>query len=140
MMILKIKNYNTILTEKQQKYQHYHQVKVISMDFLQVTKYCHLIKAEKIEQANVISSPLSKVFEKQIKMIEDQVIKQDEDLKALKPAENLEIKSVEGLFPKKMRNIETKDEIDEIKRIKQNDLKYETKKYIDDLQQFETIR
>ena len=73
-------------------------------------------------------------------MIEDQVIKQDEDLKALKPAENLEIKSVEGLFPKKMRNIETKDEIDEIKRIKQNDLKYETKKYIDDLQQFETIR
>ena len=27
MVKLKMKNYNTILTEKQQKYQHYHQVK-----------------------------------------------------------------------------------------------------------------
>ena len=46
MIKLKMKNYNMILTEKQQKYQHYHQVKLINMNILQVKKYCHLIKVE----------------------------------------------------------------------------------------------
>ena len=46
MIKLKMKNYNTILTEKQQKYQHYHQVKLINMNILQVKKYYHLIKVE----------------------------------------------------------------------------------------------
>ena len=35
---LEIKNYNMILTEKQQKHQHYHQVKFINMNILQVKK------------------------------------------------------------------------------------------------------
>ena len=43
-----------------------------------------------------------------------------------------------------MRNNEIKNEIDEIKKwegkIKRKDLKYETKKYIYDFQQYETIR
>ena len=39
MIRLEIKNYNTILTEKQQKYQHYHQVKLINMNILQMKKY-----------------------------------------------------------------------------------------------------
>ena len=34
------------IKEKEQKYQHYHQVKFINMNILQVKKYCHLIKAE----------------------------------------------------------------------------------------------
>ena len=38
MIRLEIKNYNTILTEKQQKYQHYHQVKLINMNILQMKK------------------------------------------------------------------------------------------------------
>ena len=46
MIRLEMKNYNTVLTEKQQKYQNDHQVKLINMNFLQVTKYGHLIKAE----------------------------------------------------------------------------------------------
>ena len=46
MIRLEINNYNTILTEKQQKYQHYHQVKLINMNILQAQKYCLLIKAE----------------------------------------------------------------------------------------------
>ena len=33
------KNYNMILTEKQQKYQHYHLEKFINMNILQVKKY-----------------------------------------------------------------------------------------------------
>ena len=44
MIRLEIKNYNKILTEKQQKYQHYHQVKLINMNILQMKKY--LVKVE----------------------------------------------------------------------------------------------
>ena len=46
MIRLEINNYNTILTEKQQKYQHYHQVKLINMNILRAQKYYLLIKAE----------------------------------------------------------------------------------------------
>ena len=46
MIRLRMKNCNTILTEKQQKDQHYHQVKLINMNFLQVKKYYHLIKVK----------------------------------------------------------------------------------------------
>ena len=46
MIRLEINNYNTILTEKQQKYQHYHQIKLINMNILQAQKYYLLIKAE----------------------------------------------------------------------------------------------
>ena len=35
-----------ILTEKQQKYQHYYQVRLINMNILQEKKYCLLIKVE----------------------------------------------------------------------------------------------
>ena len=35
-----------ILTEKQQKYQHYRQEKLINMNILQEKKYYHLIKVE----------------------------------------------------------------------------------------------
>ena len=38
-MRLKIKNYNMILLEKQQKYQHYHVGKLKDMKILQVKKY-----------------------------------------------------------------------------------------------------
>ena len=43
---LKMKNCNTILTEKQQKYQRCNQVKLVNMNILQVKKYCHLIEKE----------------------------------------------------------------------------------------------
>ena len=46
MIRLEIKNNNMILTEKQQKYQHYHLEKLINMDILQAKKYYHLIKVE----------------------------------------------------------------------------------------------
>ena len=44
-----------------------------------------------IEQAKFTYSPLGKVFQKQGKKIEDQVIKQAQTLKALKPEENQEL-------------------------------------------------
>ena len=39
----KMKNYDTILIERLQKHQVYHQVKLISMNILPVKKYCLLI-------------------------------------------------------------------------------------------------
>ena len=47
MIKLEMKNYNMILTEKQQKYQHYQQPKLTNMNVLQVKKYRFLIKEEK---------------------------------------------------------------------------------------------
>ena len=44
MIRLKMKEYNTILIEKLQKYQPYHHAKLISMNILQVKKYYLLIK------------------------------------------------------------------------------------------------
>ena len=46
MIKLKVKNYDTILTEKQQEYQYYYHVKLINMNFLQMKKFYHLLKAE----------------------------------------------------------------------------------------------
>ena len=64
-----------------------------------------------VEQADFIHSPLGKAFEKQIKIIEDQGIKQAEALKALKLEESQELEPIEGTFPKKVRTNETDNEI-----------------------------
>ena len=44
MIKLEMSNFNTILIEKQQKFQPFHQVKLINMNFVQAKKYGHLIK------------------------------------------------------------------------------------------------
>ena len=46
MIRLEIQNCNMILTEKQQKYQHYLLEKVINMNILQVKKYYPQVKEE----------------------------------------------------------------------------------------------
>ena len=43
MIKLEMKNYNMILTDKQQKYQHYHLEKLITINILQVQKYYNAI-------------------------------------------------------------------------------------------------
>ena len=68
-----------------------------------------------IQQTKFTYSHFGKEFKKQIKTIEDQRIKQVEALEALKPEENQKLESIEGLFLKKMKNIEIKIETDEIK-------------------------
>ena len=78
-----------------------------------------------IEQAKFTYFPLGETFEKQIKTIADQGIKQVEALKALKSDENKQdIKSIDGIFPKEMKL--------KIKQMKlkneKKELKYETKK------------
>ena len=54
-----------------------------------------------IEQAKFTYSPLGKAFEKQMKTIEDQRIKQVEALKALKPEENQKLETIEIFFSKR---------------------------------------
>ena len=67
-----MKNSNRILIETLQKYQLYHQAKLISTNILLVEKYCLLINNKIIEQAKFTYSPLGKAFEQQTKAIKDQ--------------------------------------------------------------------
>ena len=76
-----------------------------------------------IEQAKFAYYPLGKILEKQRKTIEDQGINQVEALKALKPekvlkalkpAGNQELESIEGLFTKNMRTNGIKNQMDKI--------------------------
>ena len=54
---IEIKNCNIILTEKQQKYQHYHQVKLVNMNILQVRNITFSSKkSERISQVYIFSS------------------------------------------------------------------------------------
>ena len=117
-----------ILKGKQQKYQHYHQVRLKDMNILQVKKYD---QSRIKEQAKFTYSPLGKVFE--IKKIENQGIKQVEALKALKPEENKQdIKSIKNEIHE-IKNWEEKIKKKKIYNMKQ-------KKRVYDFQQYETIR
>ena len=74
---LEIKNCSMILIEKLQKYQHYHQVKLINMNILQVKKFLitPFNQSQVIKQATFAYSLLGKAFEKQIKTPEDLFLK-----------------------------------------------------------------
>ena len=71
-----MRNLNMILTEKQQKYQHYDLEKLMNVNILQMKKHYHLIKRSVIEQTKFSHSPLGKVFEKETKMTEEKEEKQ----------------------------------------------------------------
>ena len=71
MIRLDMKNYNLILTEKQQKYQHYHQFKLINMNILQVKKYYLLIKTKLKNKSSLhilLKQKVLKNKEKRLKM------------------------------------------------------------------------
>ena len=104
-----MKNYNTTLGEKQQISALW-QDKIDEYEFLAGEEILPSDQSRIIEQAKFSYSPLGKAFEKQIKTIEDQEIKQVEALKALKSEENKQdIKSIEGIFQKDMRTNEIKN-------------------------------
>ena len=83
MIRLGMKKYNMVLIEKQPKYQPYHQVKSVNMNILEDILPSN--QQQIIEQAKFTYSPSGKAFEKQIKIIEDQVKKQVDALKVLEP-------------------------------------------------------
>ena len=61
------------LIEKQEKYQHYHQVKLINMNIFQVKKYCYLIKVKQQKKLGlpIVHSPFER--QKQLKNKEKKV-------------------------------------------------------------------
>ena len=67
-----MKTQNTILTEKQQKYQQYCQVKLIIYEYLTGKEILPPDQSRIIEQAKFKYSSLGKAFEEQIKTIEEQ--------------------------------------------------------------------
>ena len=67
-----MKKYKLILTQKQQKYPHYHQVKIDKSEFLTGEEIQPPDQNRVIKQANFPYSLLGKMLEKQIKTIEIQ--------------------------------------------------------------------
>ena len=74
MIKLKIKNYNTILTEKQQKYQ-LSSGKIDKYEYFTGEEILPSNQRQIIEEAKFAYYPLGKAFEKQVKTIEYQGIK-----------------------------------------------------------------
>ena len=90
MIILEMKKQNVVLTEKQQKYHLYHQVKLINKNILQVKKfYCQ------IKEWYIFS--FRKALEKQEKAIEEEGKKQVQALEFLKP--NTQKLTIEDVVP-----------------------------------------
>ena len=71
MIKLKMKSYNIILIEKQQKYLLYHQENFIN-EYLTGEDILPSTQQQIIEQTKFTYSPLGKAFDKQIKTIKDQ--------------------------------------------------------------------
>ena len=83
MIRLEMKNCDVILTEKLQKYQRCHIVKLINMSILWGGKIIPRDQRRIIKQARFANYPLGKVFEEQLKSIEDHGKKQVEALTVL---------------------------------------------------------
>ena len=90
MISLEIKNCNTILTEKQQIYQHYLLEKLLNMNILQMKKILPSNQRKIIEQAKFAYPLLGKAFGKQKE-------KQVGAIKSLDLANKL--KRIESIFP-----------------------------------------
>ena len=65
-----MKKYNMVQTEKQQKYWHYHQVKVINVNIQRAKKYHLLIKVELYSK--LILLILHQAFGKQMETVKEQ--------------------------------------------------------------------
>ena len=94
MIRFEMKNCNAVLTEKQQKHQHYHQVKLINTNILQMKKHYLLDQSGMIEFAKSANSPLGEALEKQSK-------KQLDALNSSNLSNKIdELKQIECIFPK----------------------------------------
>ena len=69
MIRLEMTSCNMISAKKLQKYKHYHQVKFINLNILQVKKLLPSNQSIIIEQATFPYSPLGKALKKQTKII-----------------------------------------------------------------------
>ena len=126
MIRLDMKNYNLILTEKQQKYQHYHQFKLINMNILQVKKYYLLIKTKLKNKSSLHILLKQKVLKNKEKRLKMELRNKGKRLKMhlkIKPKalQNLnadqQLKSIGNLFPKDFLTVGSKYQLVKIKKI-----------------------
>ena len=96
--------------------------KIDKYEFLTGKEMFSLDQRGVIEQAKFAYSALEEAFEKQRKAIEEQGKNKLklQKFQIQKKKKNQKLKSIEGLFPKEMRNDKIKNEIDEIRMGKQN--------------------
>ena len=80
MVRLEMKSCNTILTVKQQRYQHYYQVKLLQ-EYLTDQERLPSSQCQIVEQAKLTCSPVGKALEKQKRTIEDPAKKKQKQLK-----------------------------------------------------------
>ena len=121
MLGLAMKNWNMILTQKQQKHQHHHLEIFDKYEYLTDKEMLPSIQRQIIEQAKFAYSPLGKAFEKQTKIIKDQGEKQIKATEDNKKLDNKQQGNNELLFSKereRFRNIHNKrlDKIDGLTR------------------------
>ena len=90
MIRLENKNCNTTLTEKQQRYQHYHLKKVMNINILEANKYCFLMKDKKYNKLSLHFL----LQEKQVDAIKSLDISGKKD----------ELKQIENIFSKNLMN------------------------------------
>ena len=83
-----------ILLKNLQQYHHYHHVKLLNVNILQVKNILPFYYSRIIAQPKFTYSPLGEALEKQIKAIEDQRKKQVEVLKVLQPEESQQPKVI----------------------------------------------
>ena len=129
-----MKNCNTILIERFQKYRLYHQAKLISTN-------TPSNQQQIIEQAKFTYSPLGKAFEKQIKTIEDQGEKQVDALKSLNPSDK-QLPSIRDFISKEKLISEIVNEIERIeeeeRKIDRSKMAYKTSNETYDFRKFKT--
>ena len=95
--------------------------KIDKYEFLTGKEMFPLDQGGVIEQAKFAYSALEEAFEKKRKAIEEQGKNKLKLQKfQIQKKKNQKLKSIEGLFPKEMRNDKIKNEIDEIRMGKQN--------------------
>ena len=140
---LKMKNYNTILIEKQQKISALSSGKLDKYEYLTGEEIFPSNQRQIIEQAKFTYSPLGKAIEKLTKTVEDQGKKEVDPLTALKTS-NKKLSSIkdfiliENLNPEIINEIKRIEEIE--KYVDRDKMVYKSTNKTDDFRNFKTIR
>ena len=111
MIRLEVKTYNIILTEKQQKYLHYH----YKYEYLTDEEILPSDQGKTLEQDILTYSPLGKPLEKQKKEVGALSLKVSNKIN--------EIREIEIIFPQNQLNDLIIEELKEIKQLKLRNIK-----------------
>ena len=116
-----MKNYNTILTDKQQKILALSSGKIDEYEYITGKEILSSNQIQIIKQAKFIYSPSGKALEKQTKTIDNVAKKQAKAIedRLEKQILNTDQKSISDLFPRNSLAAEARNELNKIKEIEQ---------------------